>query len=262
MASLGELGKSMNGIINLDKPVGITSAKAVYKVRAITAQRKSGHAGTLDPGASGVLVVCLGKATKLVELVMDQPKVYRATARLDVTSASLDADRPMEPVDVAVIPAFAAVSRVCGSFEGLIEQVPPQVSALKVGGVPAYKLAKKGSSIKLAPRRVQVYWMHVHRYEWPEIDFEVACGRGTYVRALIRDIGVKLDTGGCLTSLSRKQIGPFLSRDGWSFERLSAADGPGEFLIELDRARDLLSAERVEIPSRPEQTPASESQDD
>ena len=120
----------MDGIINLNKPVGITSAKALYRVRSLTRQRKSGHAGTLDPAASGVLVICLGKATKLVESIMDQPKVYRATARLDVTSESFDSDRPLIPVEVANVPTLETVQAACTSFEGTIEQVPPQISAI------------------------------------------------------------------------------------------------------------------------------------
>ncbi len=246
----------MDGIINLHKPTGITSAKAVYRVRSITGQRKSGHAGTLDPGASGVLVICLGKATKLVELIMDQPKVYRATARLDVTSESFDADRPLLPVDVADIPTPEAVTEACRSFEGTIEQVPPQISAVKVGGVPAYKRARRSQPVPLTARPVRIYRLNVHAYTWPQIDFELACGRGTYVRALIRDLGQKLGTGGCLTSLVRRRVGPFTAEDAWSFDALYAAEDPGAYLINLDRARRLLDPDRIDLPPPPQ--PASE----
>lgn len=241
----------LEGSINLNKATGITSAKALYRVRSITGVRKSGHAGTLDPGASGVLVICLGRATKLVEAIMDQPKVYRATARLDVTSESFDADRPLVPVDVREIPAPDAVRDACQLFEGITEQVPPRISAVKVGGMPAYKRTRKDQPVELSPRPVQVYWLHVHAYEWPTIDFEMACGRGTYVRALIRDLGEKLGTGGCLTSLIRRRVGPFTDADAWTFESLRAADRPDEYLIELDRTRELLSAGAAAIPSRP-----------
>ncbi|MGB2984432.1 MAG: tRNA pseudouridine(55) synthase TruB [Phycisphaerae bacterium] len=238
---------TLDGIINFNKPVGITSAKALYRVRSITRQRKSGHAGTLDPGASGVLVLCLGKATKLVESIMDQPKVYRASARLDVTSESYDSDRPMVPVEVANPPTVEAVWEACASFEGVIEQVPPQISAIKVGGVPAYKRTARSKPVKLEPRPVKVYRLHVHAYAWPQIDFEMCCGRGTYVRSLIRDLGEKLGTGGCLTSLVRRRVGPFAESDAWTFESLKAAAGPEEYLIDLDRARELLdpNAEKV-----------------
>ena len=133
----------MDGLINLNKPTGITSAKALYQVRSITKVRKSGHAGTLDPAATGVLVLCLGKATKLVESMMNQPKVYRATARLDVTSESFDSDRPLVPVEVKCVPTADDVRLACERFVGEIEQVPPKISAIKVGGVPAYKLAHR-----------------------------------------------------------------------------------------------------------------------
>ena len=242
---------TLTGIINFDKPVGITSAKALYRVRSITQQRKSGHAGTLDPGASGALVLCLGKATKLVESIMDQPKVYRATARLDVTSESYDSDRPLMPVDVDRVPSAEEVLAACPAFEGVIEQIPPAISAIKVGGLPAYKRTAHGEVLKLAPRSVTVYWLHVHAYEWPNLDFEMCCGRGTYVRSLIRDFGERLGTGGCLTSLGRTRVGPFKQADGWSFDRLSEASGPQDYLIELEQARTLLDPASISTPARP-----------
>jgi len=242
---------ALDGIINFNKPTGITSAKALYKVRSITRQRKSGHAGTLDPGASGVLVLCLGKATKLVESIMDQPKVYRATARLDVTSDSHDSDRPLTPVDVSAVPKPETILAACAPFEGLIEQVPPQISAIKVGGKPAYKRRAQGIPVPLACRPVRIYWLHVHAYAWPQIDFEVCCGRGTYVRSLIRDLAEKLGTGGCLTSLVRRRVGPFAVEDAWSLEALKAAPGPEAYLLDLEEARRLLDPDSIVIPDRP-----------
>ena len=240
-----------DGIINFHKPTGITSAKALYKVRTITRQRKSGHAGTLDPGASGVLVLCLGRATKLVEAVMDQPKVYRATARLDVTSESFDSDRPLIPVEVVQVPSTEVVRNTLASFEGMIEQVPPAISAVKVDGVPAYKRAARSGVVKLRPRPVRVYWLHVHACRWPEIDFTVCCGRGTYIRSLIRDLGEWLHTGGCLTSLVRERVGPFARPEAWTLERLRQASAHDEYLISLDLARQLLDPGAAHIPERP-----------
>ena len=238
----------MDGLINFNKPVGITSAKALYRVRSITRQRKSGHAGTLDPGASGVLILCLGRATKLVESIMDQPKVYRATARLDVTSESLDMDRPLVPVDVAGIPTPEELEAACRLFEGVIEQVPPRISAIKVRGVPAYKRVFRRQPVELKPRPVRIYRLQVHAYNWPDIDIEMCCGRGTYVRSLIRDLGDKLGTGGCLTSLVRRRVGPFTLEEGWSFDALRAARRQEDYLIDLDRARRLLDAAPVDSP--------------
>ena len=168
----------MDGVIVLNKPTGITSAKALYRVRRTTRQRKSGHAGSLDPAADGVLLLCLGKATKLVERFMDQPKVYHAAGRLDVTSESFDADRPLIPVAVEQPPDVEAVRAAARRLEGVIEQVPPAVSAIKVGGRAAYKLERAGQAPVLAGRAVTVYWLHVTRFAWPYIEFSAACGRG------------------------------------------------------------------------------------
>jgi tRNA pseudouridine55 synthase len=241
----------MDGIINLNKPIGITSAKGLYRVRKITRVRKSGHAGTLDPGAAGVLILCLGKATKLVEALMDQPKVYRASARLDVTSESFDSDRPLIEVPVATPPDGAAVRAACHRFEGTIEQVPPAISAIKVGGRPAYKRNRRGEVIELKPRPVHVHWLHVHHYDWPVLEFELACGRGTYVRALIRDLGAALGTGGCLTALMRTAVGPFRIEEALTFADLESAAEPNEYVIPVKRARELLAVRPIPIPPRP-----------
>lgn len=241
----------MDGIINLNKPTGITSAKALYRVRKITRVRKSGHAGTLDPAADGVLVLCLGKATKLVEALMDQPKVYRATARLDVTSASFDSDRPISEVPVASPPGEDVLRAACREFEGQIMQVPPAISAIKVGGRPAYRRARAGEAVVLEARPATIYWLHVWRYDWPVLDFELSCGRGTYVRALIRDLGAALGTGGCLTGLTRTAVGPFAIAEARTFEQLENAAGVGEYLTPIDRVRELLAVRPVPIPARP-----------
>ena len=241
----------MDGIINLYKPRGLTSAKALYRLRKSTRIRKSGHAGTLDPAAEGVLIICQGRATKLVEALMDQPKVYRATARLDVTSESFDSDYPLEPVDVADPPLAEQIIEACHRFEGEIIQLPPAVSALKVGGQPAYKLKRAGITPQLQPRPTRIYWLHVHRYTWPEIEFELACGRGTYVRALIRDLGRQLGTGGCLTGLIRRSIGPFHIDQSWTFAALESSADPDECVLPIEKARELLARRPIHVPPRP-----------
>ncbi len=231
----------MDGLINLFKPVGITSARALDAVRRATGQRKSGHAGTLDPLADGVLVICLGRGTKLVERVMGLPKTYRAVARLDVTSASLDAETSLEPVPVAAVPDAAAVLAALARFRGTVMQVPPAVSALKIGGRPAYRLARAGRPPALEARPVRIDALELRRYAWPEVEFDIRCGRGTYVRALVRDIGAALGAGGCLTGLRRLGVGPFTSEDAWTVERLAAAT-PAEYLVPLERAQAMLQA--------------------
>jgi len=239
-----------DGVINLHKPVGITSAKALYRVRRITGIRKSGHAGTLDPAAQGVLLLCLGKATRLTESIMDLPKVYRATARLDRTSDSFDSDGDTVSVPVQQIPSPDAVSSALSAFEGTIEQTPPAISAVKIGGVPAYKLARQGKTPKLRSRRAHIYWIALHTFDWPVIGFELACGRGTYVRSLIRDLGVRLETGGCLTSLVRTAVGPFDIQSAFSLDSL-ASSPPQRYIVPLSVARDRISSSAQKVPPRP-----------
>lgn len=229
----------MDGVINLFKPIGITSARALDAVRRVTGQRKSGHAGTLDPLADGVLVICLGRGTKLVERLMGLQKVYRAVARLDVTSPSLDAETPLQEVPVVAIPDHAAVLSALGRFRGTVMQAPPAVSALKIGGRPAYRLARAGRPPALMPRPVRIDALELRRYAWPEVEFEVRCGRGMYVRSLVRDIGAVLGAGGCLMGLRRLAVGPFTSAEAWTPERLSAA-APEDYLLPLERAQAML----------------------
>jgi tRNA pseudouridine55 synthase len=240
----------IDGLINLYKPVGITSAKAVYKVRSIVHQRKIGHAGTLDPAAEGVLVLLLGKGTKLVERFMDQPKVYRTTARLDITSSSFDSEGDVQPVTVAQPPTLEQVAAALATFEGEQLQVPPAVSALKVGGVPSYKLARAGVDVQHAGRTVHIYWTHLYAYAWPTVDFEMACGRGTYVRSVIRDLGQRLGTGGCLTGLLRRAVGPLTAENAWTLPKLATAK-PSDCILPLGEAEALLARAPAQIPARP-----------
>lgn len=230
-----------DGIINVYKPVGITSAKAVYRVRKITGVRKSGHAGSLDPAAEGVLIVCQGGATKLVEQMMNLRKTYRAVGRLDVTSESFDSDRPLQTVNVAVIPSEAAVREAMTGFVGMIEQVPPRVSAIKLGGVPAYRTVGRADAPPMPTKQVRVYSLDLLRYDWPVVEFEMVCGRGTYVRSIIRDVGVCLGTGGCLTALRRMAVGPFLTEEAWTFERMEGATATSLFLIKPAEAVEMIS---------------------
>ena len=209
---------ALDGLLIVNKPAGITSAKALYRVRRLTGQRKSGHAGTLDPAATGVLIICLGKATKLVERLMDLPKAYRAEARLDVTSLSFDSDEPLIDVPAERVPTELEVREAFAAFVGTIEQVPPALSAIKVGGMPAYKHARKGAPVELKARPVRIDRIDVLEYGWPVVTFEMQCGRGTYVRSLIRDVGARLRTGGCLVSLERLAVGPFHVQDALRLE--------------------------------------------
>ncbi|MBK9120072.1 MAG: tRNA pseudouridine(55) synthase TruB [Phycisphaerales bacterium] len=242
----------MDGVVNVFKPLGLTSARTLDRVRRILGQRKSGHTGTLDPHADGVLLICLGRGTKLVERVMDLPKVYHATARLDVTSLSFDSEGELTPVPCSP-PTTADVAAALSNLVGLIEQVPPVISALKVGGRPAYALARRGIAPELPPRIVLIHWITLHEYEWPRVDFTVACGRGTYIRALIRDLGSALGTGGCLETLTRTAIGPFTSAEAHTLENLPAAHAVGQAVVPLDKAAEWIAAGRDTIPPKPTQ---------
>lgn len=210
-------------------------------MRKVVGQRKSGHAGTLDPAAEGVLLLCLGKATKLVELLMGLPKTYVAEARLDVTSESFDSDRPLIPVPVERVPTRGDVEEALKGFVGETEQTPPMVSALKIGGQPAYKLARRGKTVELKPRRVRIESITLTAYEWPRVAFTMTCGRGTYVRAVARDLGARLGAGGCLTALARTAIGPFRAADAWTLARLGGAP-VDEYLISVELARSSISS--------------------
>ena len=230
-----------DGLLNFYKPGGITSARALDRVRALTGLRKSGHAGTLDPSADGVLLICFGRATRRVEQLMTLPKTYRATGRLDATSPTLDADSPLTSVVVQSPPTLEQILNFTQRMIGEIDQMPPQVSALKVNGVPAYRLARKGQTVDLKPRRIQIDEWTITRYDWPEIDFVVRCGRGTYIRAMIRDLGQSLGTGGILTRLTRVAIGPFATAESTTLDELEH----GLFeqrRIPLDRLDQLLKS--------------------
>ena len=241
----------MDGVLNLHKPRGITSTQALEEVRRITGQRRSGHAGSLDPLAEGVLLIVLGGGTKLVEALMDQPKVYRVVAALDLTSPSFDLELATTPVAVERPPTREQIATILCGLEGCSEQVPPATSAIKLCGRPAYALARAGRPPVLAARPIQIYWIHLHRYDWPRLDIEIACGRGTYVRALIRDIGARLGTGGCLTALQRLAVGPFHSDASWTLERLRDCAAPAACVMPLAAARGLLAERPVALPPRP-----------
>lgn len=238
------------GLLVVDKPVGIPSTRLLYRMRRVTGVRKSGHAGALDPLAGGVLILCLGRATKLVESLMGLAKVYRATARLDVTNPGYDLEMDLEPVPVERPPTPEQVLHAAERFEGRILQAPPAYSSVKIKGVPAYKLAKKNKLDRLEPKPVIIHWLVVSRYNWPELDFEVACGRGTYIRSLIRDWGRALKTGGCLTSLRRLAVGPFTTETACSLEEIESRP-LAELLIPLAEARERITRTRDQVPPRP-----------
>lgn len=210
------MSHSLDGVLNLYKPTGLLSARYCYRLRPILGQRRVGHAGTLDPFADGVLVACLGKATKLVEKLMALPKTYAATLRLGVTNATFDPEHALQPVAGAADPGRAAIDRALAALTGEIEQVPPAYSAVKIQGKPAYFRARRAAArnesaapLAIRPKSVRIDAIEVANYDWPELTVIIRCGRGTYIRAIARDLGAALQCGAVCTALRRSAVGPF-----------------------------------------------------
>jgi len=223
----------MNGILNLNKPAGISSAAAVARVKRLLPRGvKIGHAGTLDPFATGVLLLLVGRATKLCERLMDEAKQYQATVKLGATSKTLDPMSPEIPDPQAKTVQREQVARALREFVGEIQQKPPVYSALKIAGKSAYARARDGEEVELEARPVHVHAIQMLGYDWPMVQIKVDCGRGTYIRSLARDIGEALGTTGYLTELKRTRTGPFSIEDAVTIEQLQAK-GPDQFLRQL-----------------------------
>ncbi|MFA9479800.1 tRNA pseudouridine(55) synthase TruB [Phycisphaerales bacterium AB-hyl4] len=199
----------MVGLLVVDKPLGWSSMDVVRRVRGAAGGVKTGHAGTLDPLATGVVVCCLGKATRCVEQIMGQRKTYEADVDLSAWSTTDDREGELQPVEVPTPPTREQVAAACEQFVGDIEQVPPAHSAMRVGGRRAYKLARQGQEVVLEPRIVSIYAIELTGYTWPTATLTVHCGRGTYIRSLARDLGKALGTGGHLAALRRTAVGPY-----------------------------------------------------
>ena len=215
----------LEGFLVLDKPLGLSSMKALARVRVLardTAQGgKSGHAGTLDPLATGVLVIGFGRpATRQLARIMGASKRYLTTIDLSAFSPSDDLEHEPVPVDVKAIPDSAAVEAAIEGFKGEIMQAPPTFSAIKVDGKRAYQLARKDKIKSLDARPVMVHDIRVVEYEWPHVIVEIHCGKGFYVRSLARDLGNALETGGFCRSIHRTAVGPFAMEHARAFGEL------------------------------------------
>lgn len=209
-----------SGILLIDKPAEWTSHDVVNCVRRRFRFRKVGHCGTLDPAATGLLVLLLGRATKLSQRLMNQQKIYAGTMRLGIETDSQDRDgKVVATGDIGGI-APEDVERVAATFVGEIMQVPPMVSALKKDGKPLYKLARKGQTVEREPRPVTIHRLTITAIRIPDVDFEVACSKGTYVRTLCADMGRKLGCGAYLHELRRLQSGFFDVKDAYTMEEV------------------------------------------
>jgi tRNA pseudouridine55 synthase len=212
----------MIGILNVNKPRGLTSRAVVNRLVRLLPRVKAGHAGTLDPLASGVLIVCIGAATRLVEAVQRLPKSYRSLVRLGGRSDTLDADGRIQLETDPRIPGRPEIDQAVARLVGEVLQAPPEFSALKVGGRRAYDLARTGRPVDLAPRRVRIDAITVLHYAWPHLELEIECGGGTYIRSIARDLGEALGCGGFVETLVRTRIGPFPIEQAVAPEDLSA----------------------------------------
>ena len=211
----GNRGAPIQGLLIVDKPVGPSSMAVCARVRgALRAggapkRVKVGHGGTLDPLASGVLVILCGKATPLCNRVMAGAKRYVATVDLSAFTTTDDREGERQQVDVSHPPGEADIRQAVAGFVGEIMQRPPAFSALKVGGRRAYDLARKGQAVQLEPRPVRIDGIDVVSYQWPDLVLDVRCGKGVYIRSLARDLGAALGTGGSLAGLRRTAVGNF-----------------------------------------------------
>lgn len=232
----------MNGIINVNKPIGITSFDVVSKIRRLYQIKKVGHAGTLDPDASGVLPLCIGKATKVIEYLMDKDKAYRVELVLGMATDTQDASGSIileEPVLASNDEIKAAIK----SFLGKQEQIPPMYSAVRINGKRLYELARKGIEVERNPRPVTFYKIDISSIERKSdkavVTFDVECSKGTYIRTLCHDIGELLGCGGLMNALERTRSGPFILDNSYTLEdleRLKAEDKLETAVIPMDRA--------------------------
>ena len=235
----------IEGVLIIDKPPGMTSHDVVDRVRKAFRTKKVGHAGTLDPDATGVLVLGLGRATRILSYAQAGPKSYEAVAVLGTTTSTLDAagdileERPVDVTEAQVRDAAAA-------FVGDIEQVPPMVSAVKVGGERLYKKALRGEEVERPARPVTIYELTVTSFETPRVHMRVRCSAGTYIRTLVADLGEKLGTGAHLGSLRRTEAAGFTLDEAVELDEA----GPGDLRPLTDAVRSLVTVEIDEDDAR------------
>jgi tRNA pseudouridine55 synthase len=208
------------GVLVIDKPAGITSHDVVQRVRRWAKQRRVGHLGTLDPLATGVLPLALGEATKLSQLLTHGEKGYRGTIRLGVETTTYDREGEITASSDGPWPTLDAIEKCLEHFRGEILQVPPPYSAVKRGGEAAYRRARRGEEVALEPRPVSFHRLDVVRYEPPDLEIDVSCSAGTYLRSLAHDLGAELGTFAHLADLCRTRSGPFALEQAVSLDRL------------------------------------------
>lgn len=224
----------MDGVINVLKPKGITSFDVVRDIRKIAKIKKVGHTGTLDPLASGVLPVCIGKATKIVDYIMEGTKTYRVEMKLGTTTDTYDREGTvLEEKEVSVSPT--EVEKAIEKYKGDIKQVPPMYSALKVNGRKLYDLARKGIEVEREARKIQIHDICILSIDMPYIIFDVKCSKGTYIRSLCFDIGNDLGSGAVMWNLERLEASPFNIKEAIKLEDLNE-ENIKQFITPIDEA--------------------------
>ncbi|MDV5114759.1 tRNA pseudouridine(55) synthase TruB [Clostridium perfringens] len=228
----------MNGVINIYKNTGMTSFDVVAMVRRVAKMKKVGHTGTLDPAASGVLPVCLGKATKIIDYIMENKKVYRVNLKLGMVTDTYDLEGEVLREEDASYITKDEILNCINSFVGTIDQVPPMYSALKQNGVRLYELARQGIEVHREARKVTIYSIENIKIESNDnIQMDICCSKGTYIRSLCYDIGEKLNVGATMTALERIQNGPFTKEEAINIEDLTE-ELLEKHIISIEKALD------------------------
>ena len=228
----------IHGILNVHKEKGFTSHDVVAKLRGIVGQKKIGHTGTLDPDATGVLPVCLGKATKLCDMLTDKDKTYEAVLLFGKSTDTQDiSGKTIKEYDTGKLDE-KQVRETILSFVGEYDQIPPMYSALKVNGKKLYELAREGIEIERKARRVQIHKIQIKEVDLPRVTMEVTCSKGTYIRTLCHDIGQKLSCGACMESLIRTRVSSFALQDSYTLKEIQTIKEEGrleDILIPIDQ---------------------------
>ena len=229
----------MFGLLNINKPSGITSRRVVDRVARLVKPHKAGHAGTLDPLASGVLVVCVGQATRLIEYVQRMPKRYRATFLLGRSSPTEDIEGDVSELPGAPQPSLDQIEQAARGMLGQLAQRPPAFSAVKVDGRRSYDLARAGRAVELAPRTIEVHAIALVGYSYPQLELDIRCGSGTYVRTLGRELAERLGSCAVMSALVRTEIGTFRLAESVKLVELAKENLPLRLLSPLRAVEDL-----------------------
>ena len=245
--------RNISGIVVLDKANGLSSNAALQEVKRLYEANKAGHAGSLDPLATGVLPVCLGEATKVSQFLLDSDKRYRARIKLGIRTDTGDSEGSIIERNEGISVSRKAIEGALTKFKGEVEQVPPMHSAIKMNGVPLYKLARKGITVEREPRLVTLYQICLVEFVNSELELEISCSKGTYIRTIADDLGQELGCGAHVIELRRTQAGVFTEKDSISSEELAlekenrGLDKIDQFLIPMDRA--IQDLPEVNLPS-------------